>query len=456
MSKVPTPTPSAPPARRRPWRLLLICLSVGLLAVSAAGAGWWQYRRSLPQPPEVDTSDREQEIGAAIGEAREKVRQQPWSGAAWGRLGMVLFAHHFEAEARVCLAEAGRLDTREPRWSYLEGRLVQQRDPEAALPPLRQAAALAGKAEAPRLYLAESLLALGHTDEAAASFRSLLEDDPRNPRAHLGMGRLVYQQGDLDRSQQHARAAAAAAPSLRAPHVLLAEIYRCRGDLPNEERELALVTPGEDPPWADPYMEQMSQMLAGSEAVVAQAKELLREGRRPEATGLLLGTVRTYPDAFQPKVMLGKLMIEQGDLVGAEPQLRAALQLQPESIDAIGLLGVLLQRRQQYRDAADCYQQMIALKPGDATAHVNLAACRDQLGDRAGAVDALRDALRFKPDFVLAHKTLGRLLADLHQDAEAAEHLQDALRLAPNDAETKQWLEQVRARLPQPGKLGDR
>jgi tetratricopeptide (TPR) repeat protein len=456
MSKVPTETPSAPPGRRRRWRLLLICVSACLLVFLAGAAGWWGYRRSLPQPPEVDTSGREPEIGAAIEQAREKVREQPRSGAAWGRLGMVLFAHHFEAEARVCLAEAGRLDTREPRWPYLEGRLVQQRDPEAALPLLRQAATLAGKAEAPRLVLAESLLALGHNDEAAAGFRGLLEDDPRNPRAHLGMGRLAYQQDDLDRSLQHARAAAVAAPTLRAPHVLLAEIYSRRGDTPNEERELALVTPGEDPAWADPYMEQMSQMVAGSEARTAEAKELLRQGRRPEAEGVLRAAVRTYPDAFQPKLMLGGVMVEQGDLPGAEPQLRAALKLRPDSIDALNLLGVLLQRQEKYGEAADVHRQIIALKPGQASAHFNLAICRDKLGDRAGALDSLRDALHARPDYIPAHKMLGRLLADMHQDAEAARHLEDALRLAPNDAETKELLAQVRARLPQPGKAGDR
>ena len=49
-------------------------------------------------------------IVAALAQARAAVQESPRSAAAWGRLGMVLAAHDFRAEANACLAQAERLD----------------------------------------------------------------------------------------------------------------------------------------------------------------------------------------------------------------------------------------------------------------------------------------------------------------------------------------------------------
>src|SRR4051794_13977165 len=87
---------SAPPRRRR---LLAACL--GALAMGAV-ALWWFGRSPPPEPPAVDTTGREPEIVAAVEAARDAARKQPGSGAAWGKLGLVLLAHDFEPEARVC------------------------------------------------------------------------------------------------------------------------------------------------------------------------------------------------------------------------------------------------------------------------------------------------------------------------------------------------------------------
>jgi tetratricopeptide (TPR) repeat protein len=456
MTNVTGGTPTAP-ARRpgRRWRLLLFCLSPGLLLLAGA-AGTWRYLAAFPPPPPVDTSDVEPAVAAAIDEARAHVRHRPWSGAAWGRLSMVLFAHHFEAEAQACLAQAQRLDPQDPRWPYLSARQVQLRDPEAALPLLRRAAGLARDTNVPRLQLADTLLELGHTAEAAAEYRRVLESAPNNPaelgRVHLGLGRLAYQQDDLDTSLAQLRAACVPGLNAKAAHVLLAEIHHRRGETREEARELALVPEGPDPVWPDPYMEEMAELQAGSEARAHRVTKLLREGQTREAEEILVEAVRDYPEAANLRVMLGGVLVTRGDLTEAEPQLRKALQLRPDSIDALGLMGGLLMRQRKHRAAADCYQRMISVKPGHALAHFNLAICRQELGDRDGAVGALRTALRCKPEFAQAHMALGNLLAEMGRDGEAAEHLEDALRLAPGNAQAKELLERVRARTRHPGK----
>lgn len=413
---------------------------------TAAGAGYWWYHRAAPRPPVVDTSDREPEVAAAISAAQAKVSQHPRSGDAWGRLGMVLLAHAFEPEADECFVQAERLDPRQPRWPYYRATLKELRDPEAALPLLRRAAALAGETSALRLHLAELLVNQGHWDQAEAEFRQVLRSDPDNPRVQLGLGRLLYQQGDLARSLEHLHRAAGAVPNLRATHALLAEIHKRLKESAEEQQELAILESCEDLEWRDPYKDELIALQVGVAAQLKRAASLAHKGRLDEVIQVLTAAVQSAPNCFLARLQLARKLVQAGNAAGAEEQLLAALRLQPDSFDALAELGVLMQKRGAYREAAECYQRVLALQPAQAMAHFNLANCREQLGDRAGAVASLREATRCKPEFALARRVLGRLLAEMHQDAEAEEQLQLALRLQPDDARTQELLKRISER----------
>jgi tetratricopeptide (TPR) repeat protein len=411
-----------------------------------AGAGYWRYHGAAPQPPAVDTSGRDPEIAAVIAAAQEKVRQQPRSGDAWGRLGMILLIHAFETESDVCLAQAERLDPRQPRWPYFRAIVKELSDPEAALSLLRRAAALASDSSVPRLHLAELLVNQGHPDEAAAEFRKVLRKEPDNPRAHLGLGRLLYQQGDLEGSLKHLQRAAEAVPNLRATHALLAEIHKRRKEHTDEERELALLEDSQDLDWPDPYKEELNALQVGVEPKLERADKLVQQGRMDEALRVLMAAVQEAPDSYKARLQLARGLVRKGNMAGAEEQLRAALRLELDSFEVLAELGVLLQKRGAYREAADCYQRVLASQPSQAMAHFHLANCREQLGDRAGAIASLREAARCKPEFAMAHRVLGRLLAEMKQDAEAEEQLKYALRLQPDDTQTQQLLNRVSER----------
>jgi tetratricopeptide (TPR) repeat protein len=421
---------------------------VAVLAVGLGLAGYWWYRSGQPRPPEVDTTGYDPDIAAAIAEAREAVRQEPDSGAAWGKLAMRLLAHGFQTESQACLARAEYLDPDNPRWVYLEGRLVQLRDPEAALPLLRRAATLARNTSMPRLHLAETLLSLGLFDEAEAEFRRVLKHEPNNPRVNAGLGRLTYQRGDLDTSLKHVSLAARIAPQLRSTHALLAEIHHRRGDHRAEELELELMAQSQDRTWPDPYMAEVDEQRAGNSGRADLAFKLVEQGLQEQALMVLVGGVRDFPNSYNLRLMLGRQLARMGDFAGAEQQLRAAVQIRPDSIEALGELGLVLQQRRDHREAARCYEQVLALQPGHSLAHFNLANCRNQLGDRAGALESLRAALRANPEFAWAYRVLGRLLTEMNQNAEAVGYLEQALRLDPRDTESQELLARARAGRP--------
>src|SRR5438270_5558930 len=148
-----TRRPSA--SRRTIVVVALVVIGAGIALLVAA----WLWRS--PAPPDVDLAGVDPAIVQAIDAARAEVRAAPRSAATWGRLGMVLRAHDFAAEANACFAQAERLDASDPRWPYLHGLTVALTDRDAAIPLLQRAADRSPFNPTPRLRLAEVLLQQG-------------------------------------------------------------------------------------------------------------------------------------------------------------------------------------------------------------------------------------------------------------------------------------------------------
>src|SRR5262249_44636533 len=146
----------------------------------------------------------------AVEAARAEVRQSPRSAAAWGRLGMVLAANNFAAQALDCLARAERLQPDDPRWPHYQALLLAGGDPPAAVPDWQRAVVRGDDARraAPQLRLAELLLGLGRTDEAEAGFHDVLRRDPYHPLARLGLARCACARGAFADALPHLEHAA--------------------------------------------------------------------------------------------------------------------------------------------------------------------------------------------------------------------------------------------------------
>ena len=160
----PSPAKQSPPQGKLPLYLFVLA-GVVIILLGLGGYALWRHR-TAPRPPMVAFQGLDPAIVKLIQSEQDMVRQSPYSGPAWGALGMVLYAHAFAPQANTCFGEAERLDPREPRWPYLRAVCFLQEDPNIAhaLPDLKRAAALAGDTpDAPRLLLAETLLDQGQT-----------------------------------------------------------------------------------------------------------------------------------------------------------------------------------------------------------------------------------------------------------------------------------------------------
>lgn len=432
------PAPS-PPYRKR--RLAALAGGVVFIVLGIAGYLWY----TAPSPPEVALEGVDPAIVTAIEAAQARVWWRPWSGAAWGRLGSVLYMHDFNAEANQCFAEAERLAPREPRWPYLHGRSLAEHDPDAAVPLLQRAVDLTSDAAAaPRLQLAEMLLERGRLDEAESHLRPVLELDSQDARACLGMGRVALAKGRLEESQDFLKRSIAAAPTIKASRVLLAGVYRQRGDKEAADRELRLAAGlPEFPTWNDPFLGEAMALRTGREADLKRARRLRDEGNIAEEIRLLERLVDAYPDSYQGWELLGTAYDNQGDLPAAQKALRTAVQLAPGSVVAQVQLGVALYHQGKYREARSCFREAARLKPDLAAAAFNLGLCLTKEGDAPAAIEAFRQAIHLKPDLAAAYVELGEILLLEGRAAEAIEPLRQAVTLDSNDPRLNELLERA-------------
>jgi tetratricopeptide (TPR) repeat protein len=432
-------------------RYAILAMSL-LLGGIAAALAWKLWPSTPPPPPMPDLDGIDPAVAAVITKERQAVLATPRDASAWGRLGEVLELFNYRKDAVVCFAQAERLDPRQPRWPYHQGLLLSWDNAEEALPHLRRAMELSERhdavlttsgssvapVEAIRLRLSETLLAQGYLDEAEDHFRRLLQREPDHPRAHLGLGRLAMQRQQWKEALPHLQQAAADKRTARAAAIALAELYEQLGDESAAEQARVRVEDlPPDPPWPDPFLDEIQRFNTGKRARLMQADQLFKQGRRAEALALYSQVVHDYPHSEEAWIALGQARYRSGDFANAERILQKAVELAPRFAEAHNYLGLARLAQGKLEAAASSFQKAVQLKPDFALAYTNLGRCLVQQQKLAAALDAFRAAVRAMPNYAAAHVALAEVLHQMHQDAEALEEVRQALQLSPNDGRAK-------------------
>jgi tetratricopeptide (TPR) repeat protein len=180
-----------------------------------------------------------------------------------------------------------------------------------------------------------SELDAGKFEAAIEDFDKVLSDNPSSLKAHEGLAWAYYGSRDFAKAAEEADRRLALAPDDRGWHADWATIVR---DAPGREEE-ALSTVRR---WAD-------------EAPSDQAAQ----------------------------VLLGRMLGDTGDLVGARRLLNALLASAPDNVDALRALAAIERFDQHYPDARALLKRAAALQPHDEGLQRELA-------------DATRDAKAFR------------------------------------------------------------
>lgn len=464
---------AAPPATsgRRARRTLLTAGAAALVLLAAGASAYlirdWAGRggqsdpaaASCPgaearvqlavEPPTVDAAPIDPAIAQVIDEARSSVLALRESDAAWGNLGMLFAAHDLKQPAAACFEQAERLNPRDVRWVYYQGTSFCTDEAATARAKLTRALELLGdgpRSALVRLRLGELSLRKGSLEEARAHFDLVLRRDGDNPRAHLNLARVARQQGDPHAALSHLRRCAESPHTRKASHLLSAEVSQRLGDVAaaQQARATAARLP-DDAVWPDEWVEQVHRVRTGKKARLTMALRLIQQNRFPEAIALLERMSRQYPDAEADTIwlLLGRAYFKQRDFAKADPALRHAANLNPQSPQPWFFLGTLLLYQDRHRDAESALREAVRLKPDYTDAYQNLGTCLLALSDFTGAAEAFGAAVRSAPTSVDAHIGLGESLARQGRKDEAREQVRRALTLNPADPVAQRLLKWI-------------
>ncbi|MCG8687381.1 MAG: tetratricopeptide repeat protein, partial [Desulfobacterales bacterium] len=120
---------------------------------------------------------------------------------------------------------------------------------------------------------------------------------------------------------------------------------------------------------------------------------------------------------------------DQAEHIGA-----ALLRQFPASVNLFNLLGAALQRQKKLEQAAQIFDQAIAVAPNYAPAYYNRGNILKELELPKKALESYDRAIELKPDFIDAYTNRGVLLNEMGQSEKAVESYDRAVLLTPHSA----------------------
>lgn len=172
--------------------------------------------------------------------------------------------------------------------------------------------------------------------------------------------------------------------------------------------------------------------------VLASAKASLEKRDTKVATIELKSLLQKHPDSGEARFLLGRALLESGDLAAAEAELNRALENKFSDEAVAPVMAQVLLGLRQYRKLTDRYAKFeVADFQGATLLKVALGMAYAAQGQKDEAQASIRRALEIKPDSPEANVAQARLLASDGKADEALKVL-DAL-LAKSPASTEAW-----------------
>ena len=389
-----------------PWWLQLF--SCGL--VVAIGSAAWRWV-SAPPIPRPDLAGADPLVVLAIDDAEVRVRMTPESAAAWGDLGLVLYAQSYGQEAVECFRRATALDERTWRWPFFAAAASSHLAPADGVTLMEKAIQRDPKAVWPRLLRAEWLVTLGRGDEARADYESLLAVSPEHARARLGLARLLLASGDADGALAALGTALDHPSTRRAGRQFAAQVAARQGKRDEAERLLtAAASLPADTPWPeDPLAAELPLRRVGKRSRIKLVSQMESAGAVAEADALTRRIEEENPEIYL--FVEGRLQLQKGDAAAAEKAFRRAVEYDPRALEIRFQLGRAIALQGRHAEAADVFRELLEREPGYGPAWLELGRALVDI-DPSAAVAALESAIAYMPSSDEARTALSQLRTD--------------------------------------------
>ena len=381
----------------------------------------------------------EPEVQNRLRSAIEKFRANENTGDSkkqaenYGRLGMVLSAHHLQEPAASCYHNAAYLDETSSKWPYLLGFTRQEMGltTEAV-----QAYDLALKREPdfPNAKLRKALTLVQTDPGKAKRILETLASNENSDVVSATLGRIALSEQDYATAANKLENALTLNPSasqLRAP---LALAYRGLGRIDDANNQMTLL--GEaDVAVRDRILGEVTELSASAQMFLARGLALAREKRYESAARSFARAIELNPTSANAHASHALALDRLGNTTEALKQVRKAIALDGELAAAHYHLASLLEAAQNDEDAESSYERVVVLDPNYAEAQLALGNIRMRLGDYPNAEPAYERAVSLIPDnAIVSYRYALSLLAN-GDCAQAQNQLKSAVsidsRLAP-------------------------
>jgi len=165
------------------------------------------------------------------------------------------------------------------------------------------------------------------------------------------------------------------------------------------------------------------------------ALENHKAGNLRQAELMYRNILKKQPNNVDALHLLGVLLHQLGDYASAIKYIRKALKLDAGFAEAYNNLGNVMRDKGLNDEAETCYQKAIQLNPIFAEAYTNLGVARREKGQIDKAVICYQKAIQLNPNFAVTHTNLGVALYLKGRLSESIESHSQALLLKPDFAE---------------------
>lgn len=254
----------------------------------------------------------------------------------------------------------------------------------------------------------------GRKDAALAAARSAVEMDPHNATAQFVIGTIEVERGRYDDAERAFRAVLDEDRLVAPANLELARI------------KIATGRPADAVGFAEAAGDTLDARLTLARALVASRQN----GRaRAELERLQAG----YPAAAEPRVLLGAIELEAGQIREARAQADRALAIAPRSADALVLAARAAVATQDTAAADQLLARAVAVDPTSFEANLMLARERAARGDLAGARTTIEAIAARRPDVAAIRTALGVVLEASNRPADARVRYEQALAIDPSE-----------------------
>ena len=279
------------------------------------------------------------------------------------------------------------------------------------------------------------LIEEGKYREAAAALENAVKLDPSYADAHHHLGIAYGKLGRLEEAERSLRNAILRGGESAEARFNLGRVLEARG-----ERRAAIEAYEQAEGLKTDYR---GARKARARVHCAMGKEALYAGRLDEGERMLRAALDIDPDSVEAHYALAKLRMREGKLGEAIDRftlitnLAPGIEMKPVLVQAYRNVAEMQERLNRHREAAAAYRRSLALAPDDARARYALGAALIRLGEHREGAEEIRKARRADPaipaDEPLAHELAGQAakLAEEGALAEARGRLEAAAAVAP-------------------------